>query len=208
MYGVTRRLYFGCAEMIKASTSSGECPPGLPDFLAATSVVPMLMERWKASACRKGAIRTLALAKAYYPNLDPAKLTKGFPEFQPDGTETSKIYGKLVKSVRRPACQITNGLALNEFQAAYDEDNHAIQEVPPEPINLWKPVEEAPQLFTPFTTSANPSSSTPDIPAPSRPSDLDGFEALSSVVLQRPRGGITKDTRDPGQGSASAPPHQ
>ena len=104
IYGVTRRLYFGCAEMIKMSSSAGTCPPGLPDFLAATYVVLVLMQRWKASSCRKGAIRALALAKAYYPNLDPVKLTKGFPEFQPDGQETAKIYGKLVKSVRRLAC--------------------------------------------------------------------------------------------------------
>ena len=75
------------------------------------STKPAWLERWKRSACRAGLMRGLALDKAYHPNIDPAPLMKGFPEFNTDGTPFDKrCYSRVMKQTRHAATEIAKTL--------------------------------------------------------------------------------------------------
>ena len=67
-------------------------------------------------------MRTLALAKSHYPDIDPAKLAKGFPEFNLDGSKfDDKSFAQIDKMTRYPATTIAEGLRLDIFQPGFDK---------------------------------------------------------------------------------------
>ena len=82
-------------------------------------------------------MRGLALAKAYHPNLDPALLMKGFPQFNSDGSPfDKKCYSRVVKQTRHAATEIAKSLKLASFQNAYDANNEEILEDEPPRVDL------------------------------------------------------------------------
>ena len=82
-------------------------------------------------------MRGLALAKAYHPNLNPAQLMRGFPQFNANGTPfDKKCYSKVVKQTRHAATEIAKTLKLTSFQNAYDANNEEILEDEPPRVDL------------------------------------------------------------------------
>lgn len=66
------------------------------------SIVLEWIKELKLSACRKGIMRALALAKAYHPEMNPALLAGGFPQFNVDNTPFGKPdYARVVKETRQ-----------------------------------------------------------------------------------------------------------
>ena len=93
-----RQLYFGSCEVINTVCNWDNPPNTYHDVLGHLSTMPQWIELVKRSACRAGAMRTLALVKAYHPNVDPAPLVKGFPQFNVDGSQfDKKSYAHAVK---------------------------------------------------------------------------------------------------------------
>src|SRR4051812_27935834 len=67
----------------------------------------------EVSACRRGAMRVLALSKAYHPGLKPALLAGGFLEIKADGTPFTKEYFlKVKKEIRPVASRIADSIDL------------------------------------------------------------------------------------------------
>ena len=107
------------------------------DVIGQLSTTPGWVERWKRSACRAGVMRGLALAKAYSPSLDPSPLTKGFPQFNTDGTPFDKrCYSRVVKQTRHAATEIANSLKLTTLQSGYDSNNEEILQDEPPRVDL------------------------------------------------------------------------
>ena len=101
-------------------------------------------------------MRGLALGKAYYPNLDPSPLTKGFPQFNTDGSPFDKrSYSRVVKQTRYSATKIANSLKLATLQNGYDSNNEEVLEDEPSWVDLL-------QSYKTQKMKA-PSSSTPNI---------------------------------------------
>ena len=91
-------------------------------------------------------MRGLALAKAYHPNLDPALLMKGFPQFNADGSPfDKKCYAKVVKQTRHAATEIAKSLKLASIQNAYDANNEEIPEEEPPRVDLLQSYSKAAQ---------------------------------------------------------------
>lgn len=82
----------------------------------------------------------LALAKAYHPEMDPALLAGGFPEFNADSTPFTKAdFHRVIKETRPAATVIAHGLNLSGFQAGYDENNRRMDMPQPQPFELIPP---------------------------------------------------------------------
>ena len=62
----------------------------ITDIMEPLSVVSEWEKIGKKLACRLGAMRVLALSKAYHPGLKPELLAGGFPEIKANGTTFSK----------------------------------------------------------------------------------------------------------------------
>lgn len=85
-------------------------PERIADILQELSTVPAWIKIHNESACRKGVLHDLTLAKAYHPELDPKLLAGGFPQFKEDGSEfTKEDYVVVVKETRHHACSIATG---------------------------------------------------------------------------------------------------
>jgi hypothetical protein len=212
MYTLVRQLYFGSCEVIKAARNWENPPSTYTEVLGHLSTMPGWIQLLKKSACRAGAMRSLALAKAYYPSLDPAKLASGFPEYNADGTAFDrKAYGRVVKQTRVVATQIANALKLNSIQYGYNEANKEIVEDEPQRINLLQSYKDF--LATEqnvSSSSAAPSSTTPTVPPPSRAAvedDEEGyFQSLQLVTWRTNEAPKTREaeTEPAKEDSASA----
>ena len=124
-------------------------------------------------------MRMLALAKSYYPNLDPAPLMKGFPEFNADGTPfNKKSYGRVIKQTRRAATKVANSLDLSSFKNGYDSNEEEVLEEDPPHIDLLQSYKASKA-----SKSAGPSSSTPSIAPPSRANPEDDEEVIFKSLL-------------------------
>ena len=188
MYTLVRQLYFGSCEVIKTVRNWENPPSTYTEVLGHLSTMPNWIQLLKRSACRAGAMRSLALAKAYYPNLEPGPLASGFPQFNADGTPFDrKSYSRAVKQTRHVATQIANGLKLNSIQYGYNEANEEIVDEEPQRIDLLRSYKEsiAADPIAP-STSATPSSTTPSMPPPSRApvedEDENYFQSLQLVT--------------------------
>ena len=193
MYTLVRQLYFGSCEVIKTARNWENPPSTYTEVLAHLSTMPNWIQLLKRSACRTGAMRSLALAKAYYPNLEPGPLASGFPQFNADGTAFDrKAYSRAVKQTRHVATQIANGLKLNSIQYGYSETNDEIVDEEPQRIDLLQSYKESiGEGPTVPSTSAAPSSSTPTVPPPSRApvedEDENYFQSLQLVTWRNNR---------------------
>ena len=110
---LVRQLYYGAGRAIATARGLKEPPSQLKQFLGHLSTIPEWITRWKLSGCRKGAMRVMALAKAHYPDIDPAKLVGGFPQFNLDNTEFGgKDLDAISKETRYAATLIAQSLNL------------------------------------------------------------------------------------------------
>ena len=86
---------------------------------------------WKLSSCRKGAMRVLALAKAYYPNIDASKLMGGFIEYNLDGSKFGpESFQQIDRETHHAATSICSTIRLDSFQPAYDANGKRIGSYP------------------------------------------------------------------------------
>ena len=98
VYKLIEQLYVGGVNCLKATRNVPGPPRNIIDMLNELSTVPEWIKELKMSACRRGAMSALALAKAYHPEMDPALLAGGFLEFNADDTPfTEKDFQRVIK---------------------------------------------------------------------------------------------------------------
>src|SRR4051794_4739557 len=74
----------------------------------------------KQLACRLGAMRVLALSKAYRPGLKPTLLAGGFPKIKADGTPfTKEDFLRVQKEIRLAASRIAYGINTSRLEIGY-----------------------------------------------------------------------------------------
>ena len=155
-------------------------PQVIFESLHQLSTIPEWLDLWTRSACRVGAMRSLALAKAYNPRLNPAPFVKGFPQYNADGTKFGGKDFKEISAQTRPiACKIAEGLNLSVFQDAVDENNTPIPTPEPEHTDLLAKLRDSIAKKKKTTT---PSTSTPAVPAPSRAPTTPNMEKPADVA--------------------------
>lgn len=140
VYKFMEQLYVGRFNCIKAVKNVQRPPQKIIDMLNELSTVPEWIKELKMLACRRGAMSALALAKAYHPEMDPALLAGGFPEFNADNTPFTKAdFQRVIKETRRAGTTIAHGLNLSGFQVGYDKNNHRRELPQPKPFELIPP---------------------------------------------------------------------
>ena len=101
IYTFVEQLYIGGSRCIMAAKNTKAPPQLIADLLKKLSVVPKWFEEWEKAACRTGALMVLARAKAYVPELDPAQIVAGYPEFNVDDSPfTKKDFQRCIKETR------------------------------------------------------------------------------------------------------------
>ena len=159
-----QQLYYAAGRALCEARSETDPPSNLRHFLGHFNTLPQWISRWKQSSCRKGAMRVLALAKAYYPDIDVSKLMGGFPEFNLDKSKFDHIsFQKIDRETRHAASVISSSLMLDSFQPSFDAKNKRIVEEDPEPF-----IVDVPRVPKDKGTDVS-GSGTPAIPAPGRP---------------------------------------
>ena len=159
-------------------------PRKLHEFLVELTNVPQWIEEHKLSSCRRGAMRVMALAKAYFPELKPDLLARGFPQYKADGSQyTSKDIGKIDKETRQPACIIAEKLKIKELHYGFKPDGERRNGFNPGNVTAVRRTQQQSRVTKTAPTANIPSSVTPVVPAPPRPlfeaeNDLD-FQPLS-----------------------------
>jgi len=202
-----RQLYYGAGRAIAAARGLEEPPSQLKQFLGHLFTIPDWIARWKLSGCRKGAMRVMALAKAHYPDIDPAKLAAGFPQFNLDNTEfDAKDLAAISKETRYAATLIAESLNLEKFQHGYDRKNHRVDTPEPVPTILIPP-----QLARAGSQkSAVAGTGTPAILPPNRPIVTDDDpknQAFTLICWKTPalEIGGPQESIEAGQTSGEAP---
>jgi len=210
MYTLTRQLYFGSCEVIKAARLWDNPPSKYTEVLGHLSTMPQWIHLLKRSACRAGVMRGLALAKAYYPQLNPAPLKKGFPQFDTDGKEfDKKCYARVVKQTRHVATVIASKMKLTTLQLGYTENDEEIMDDEPQRVDLLQSYKDSidPAKNAPGTSTA-PSSSTPVIPPPSRAiaeeDDENFFQPLRKITRRKTKAKETDEIKEPEANPAAA----
>ena len=159
-----QQLYYAAGRALCEARNETDPPGNLKHFLGHFNALPQWISRWKQSSCRKGAMRVLALAKAYYPDIDVTKLMGGFPEFNLDKSKFDSIsFQKIDRETRHAASVISSTIRLDSFQPSFDAKNKRVVEEDPEPF-----IVDVPRV--PKDKGADVSGSgTPAISAPGRP---------------------------------------
>ena len=125
-------------------------------------------------------MRVLALAKAYYPDIEANKLMGGFLEYNLDGSKfDGKSFQSIDRETRHAATTICSTIRLDSYQPAFDAKGRIIASEDPEPyiVDVPRvPKDKGAEVF---------GSGTPAIAAPSRPEiddeDLPFDAPLSSI---------------------------
>ena len=172
-------LQEGARSVVKYLNSKGKCPKEPERLVDELSRAPGYMRLWKQSAMRRSAIRILALAHSYYPNvLEPAMLTLGKPEQHENVTPFSQDDFKAEEKLVRPyACEIANKMDPEVWVHHYDLENKRVAPETVPIINFGRPSQDmagapstVPSSSTPAApgTGAEPTLKTPAAPTPSR----------------------------------------
>ena len=99
-----QQQYYGAGRAICDVRGNTEPPSNLRHFLGHFNAIPEWFSRWKISSCRKGAMCVLALAKAYYLDIEANKLMGGFSEYNLDGSKfDSKSFQKIDRETHHAA---------------------------------------------------------------------------------------------------------
>ena len=129
-------------------------------------------------------MRVLALAKAFYPEIEATKLTGGFPEFNLDGSKfDEKSFQKIDRETCHVATSICNTIRLDSFQPAFDSNGRRIPSEDPEPFLV-----DVPKIPRERPAADITGSGTPAMPTPSRPEfddeDFSIGNQLSSICWE------------------------
>ena len=109
VYTLVEQLYTGAQRALAAISPANQGPNRLSDVLKKLSILPARMQEIKRSCARVGAVTALSLAKAWLPELDPAKVATGYPSLKEDGTSfDQKDFATYVKEIRPLATLIAN----------------------------------------------------------------------------------------------------
>ena len=206
LFTFAKQLYIGGGECIKMVRGWEGVPLKLHEFLVELTNVPQWIEEHKLSSCRRGAMRVMALAKAYFPELKPDLLARGFPQYKADGSQyTSKDIGKIDKETRQPACIIAEKLKIKELHYGFKPDGERRSGFNPGNVTAVRRTQQQSQVTKTAPTANIPSSVTPVVPAPPRPlfeaeNDLD-FQPLSYLEWNYV---ITPSADEPAGASGSA----
>ena len=164
-----KQLYVGGGECIKLVRGWESAPRKLHDFLVELTSVPQWIEEHKLSSCRRGAMRVMALAKAYFPELKPELLARGFPQFKADGSQYgSKDFGRIDKETRQHACVIAEKLKIKELHYGFKPDGERRDGFNPGNVIDVRHVGQQSRVIKQTQPSSTPSI-TPVITAPARP---------------------------------------
>ena len=199
MYTLTRQLYFGSCEVIKAAKNLENPLKSCYEVLNQLSTMPDMLQIWKRSSCRAGVMRGLALAKAYHSNLDPALLMNGFPQFNSDGTEfDKKDYARARRQTRYAATIIASKMKLRDLQYGYNEANEAVVDEDPKKIDLLQSCREPTTAGTPLLQVLLPRQALPLQPCllQHEPPEKMTMKAFSSLLVASP--GTPKNLLRPG----------
>ena len=85
-FSLIKKLFEGVCKIISLTQPLPAGMKRITDIMEPLSVVAEWAKIGKQSACRLGAMRALALSKAYQPGLKSELLAGGFPEIKADGT--------------------------------------------------------------------------------------------------------------------------
>lgn len=152
LYKFLEQLYVGGSYCVIAMKNTKARPRFIKDMLKELSMVPEWIKELKKSACRQGALTALARAKAYFPELVPAQIVSGFPEFNVDGTPfEQKDFLHCIKENRVAATQLAEEAELKKFQATYTEAGKCVGPPTPQPFELNLPSK---QVFAPGINSS------------------------------------------------------
>lgn len=150
MYKFLEQLYVGGVNCLKAVKNVPGPPLKIIDMLNELSTVPEWIKELKMSACRRGVMSALALTKAYHPEMNPALLVGGFPEFNSDNSPFTEVdFRRVIKETRPAGTTIAHGLDLSGFQATYDEKNRRMDMPQPKPFELIPPHKQQTAESTP-----------------------------------------------------------
>jgi hypothetical protein len=153
VYTFLEQLYIGGSRCIMAVKNTKAPPQHIMDMLKEISVVPQCFQELKKAAYHHGALTALARAKAYAPELDPAQIVGGYPEFNTDDTPfTKKDFLRCVKETQVATTALTEEIDLTKYQAGYSEANERIEPPNPQPVDLTHPCKQT------FTPDVDPSS--------------------------------------------------
>lgn len=137
VYKFLEQLYVGGVHCIIAVKNVPGPPRRIMDMINDFSIVPEWIKELKMSACRKGAMSALALAKAYHPEMDSTLLADEFPEFNADNTLFTKAdVTHCVRETRPAGTTIAHRLDLTKFQVGFDEDGERMNMPQPKPFEL------------------------------------------------------------------------
>lgn len=101
LYTLIKRLYTGSSAAVNIVRGWENPPQSLAALLNELSTAPEWIEHLKLPACRKGVMRAMTLAKAYHPELDPALLAGGYPEFKANNSRfSSKDFHAIFRETR------------------------------------------------------------------------------------------------------------
>lgn len=166
LYTLIKQLFIGGAAAVNAVRGWEKLPQQLAALLGELSTIPEWIEHLKLSACRKGVMCAMTLSKVYHPEMDPALLAGGYPQFKTDNTcFTSKDFQTVFKQTRQYASAIARGIDLKSFQIEYDDQNQQMDVPKPQPFALISKNKGLFPLQKP--ASMTPSgSATPTMPAP------------------------------------------
>ena len=121
---LVEQLYTGSQRALATISPSNEAPTLLVDVLRKLSVLPERFNEMKRSSARARAVTALSRAKAWFPELDSADISIGYPSLKEDVTQfDKKDFAACVKDIRPLASLIANETDLTKYQPAYDLEN-------------------------------------------------------------------------------------
>ena len=91
VYTLVEHLYTGTQRTLATISPTNQGPNLLSDMLKKLSILPARIQDIKRSCARAGTVMALSRAKAWVPELDPAKVATGYPSLKEDGTPSARL---------------------------------------------------------------------------------------------------------------------
>ena len=126
-------LQEGARAIVRYLHPKDQCPSKPDQLVTELSRAPGYVLAWKQSSLRRAAIRVLALARSYYPNVvDPALLSSGKPTEHEYGSPfTLEEFEAHEVAVHSFACDIAAKMHPDVFICHYDANNKRTAPVTP-----------------------------------------------------------------------------
>ena len=123
-------------------------------MLKKLSILPTRIREIKQYCARAGAVTALSRAKAWVPELDPAKVANGYPSLKEDGTPfDQQDFATCVREIRPHATMIAEETNLSKYQPAYDTENQKMHTPAYKVMDLIPPIRK--HTFAPEIDPSN-----------------------------------------------------